>query len=124
MKIRTIAAIAGIVLAGSVTACGSSGSPASQNAAGVLQSDGYTPDSSLTSSLQSQVSTTPGISSLAAGRNSDGIQLVIVCTSPTVANEAETGEQQAIGSSSITLAVNGNVVTATGPTSAWASIGG
>ena len=135
MKRKIVIASGGLVLAGVLAACGSSGgtsgrplppataSASGQSAASVLQSDGYTPDSAMTSSLTSQLGSTPGVSSLAAGESGKGIQLVVVCDSPALASAAATGEKSALGSSAITVAVNGDVVTATGPLSAWAAAG-
>jgi hypothetical protein len=139
MKQKIVVASGGLLLAGVLAACGSSetsGRPLptisipratavkpSPSAVSILQSDGYTPDSSLTSSLQSDPGSTPGVSSFAAGKSGKGIQLIIVCTSPTLASAAATGEKSTLGSSGITLSVNGDVVTDTGALSAWAKAG-
>jgi hypothetical protein len=132
MKRKITATAVGIVLIGGLAACGSSGSGTTPQATAVsplpsavsiLQSDGYTPDSSLTSSLQSALGSTPGAPSFASGKSGKGIQLVIVCTSPALASAAETGEKSVLGSSGITLSATGDVVTATGPLSAWSAAG-
>jgi hypothetical protein len=139
MKQKIVAASGGLLLAGVLAACGSSGTSGRPlptisipqatavkplpSAASILQSDGYRPDSSLTSSLQSDPGSTPGVASFTAGESGKGIQLIIVCTSPALASAAATGEKSALGSSGITLSVNGDVVTATGALSAWAKAG-
>ena len=141
MKRKMAATAVGVVLTGTLAACGSlgiSGRPLPTSstprataavkplpsAVSILQSDGYTPDSSLTSSLQSDPGSTPGVSSFAAGKSGKGIQVVIVCASPALASAAATGEKSALGSSGITLSVKSDVVTATGALSAWAAKAG
>lgn len=105
------------MLIGGLAACGSSGSGTTPQATAVsplpsavsiLQSDGYTADSSLTSSLQSDLGSTPGVPSFAAGKSGKGIQLVIVGTSPALASAAETGEKSVLGSCGITLSATGD----------------
>jgi hypothetical protein len=116
---------AAAVLAGTIgglTAC-SSGPATPQNAAQVLQSDGYTPSSAYTQALQSGLSGGGGneiTSSIAGTNNSGDIQGVVVFDNSA---DATAGAQGAGSSPGITVNTNGDVVTLTGSVSAWAALG-
>lgn len=119
----SIAVVGGTI--GGLTAC-SSGPATPQNATQVLQSDGYTPSSTWTDALQSGIGSTGGdITSSEAGTNSAGdIQAVVVWNSASEASAGVTALNTQFGSDGITTVSNGDVLTATGPLSAWASAGG
>jgi hypothetical protein len=114
------AVIAGVF--GGLTAC-SGGSSAPPSAASVMSADGYTADSALTSTVQSELGSqgsTDGLSSLAVGSQGSNIQLVMVFDTAAEAS----GGATAIGSSpGINVSTNGDVLTATGTLTAFSNLG-
>jgi hypothetical protein len=122
---RLIALIAVIfVLGGVIGLAACSGSSGPQNATQVLQSDGYTPSATYTSALQGGLNSGGGtteITSSQAGTNSSGdIQGVVVFDNSADAQAGATGAGSSPG---ISVVTNGDVVTLTGPSAAWAALG-
>jgi len=127
---RVTATVGGVLLAAGVgaglAAC-SSGPSSPPNATQILQSDGYTPSAAYTGALQSGIGNSDGtVTSSQAGTEGDNIQGVVVFDNST---DAAAGVSALNGSGStgfytgLTVAQNGDVVTVTGPVSAWASAG-
>ena len=120
-----VAVLGGII---GLSACSGSSSAPPQNATQILKSDGYTPSSAYTSALQGGLDGSGGtVTSSQVGTNSSSsVQAVIVFDS---AADAQAGEQGVTGSgeigfySGITPALHGDVLTMTGPLSAWAAAG-
>lgn len=128
-KLLAILGILGVVVgvvAGLSACSGSSGSSAPPSATTVLSSNGYTYDSAITSTVQGEVGSPAGFSSLAVGEKGSDVQLVMVFTSPTQASAGAQAEQTQLGDGSegIQVVSNGDVVTATGTLSAFAAQGG
>lgn len=114
-----IAAIAvGVALAGIITACGGGGSSAPPNAQSVLKADGYTFSQTLTTAAQA-ASMPAGATSTAIGTNGGNIQAVIVFSSSALASAGASGSAGA----GLTTAQNGDVVTVTGSSAAFAAQG-
>jgi hypothetical protein len=116
--------IAAIGLGAGLAAC-SSGPSTPANATQILQSDGYTVSAAYTTALQGGLASANApageITSSVAGTNSAGdIQGVVVFDN---AADAQSGASGAGSSPGITVATNGDVVTLTGPVSAWAALG-
>jgi hypothetical protein len=112
-----VAVLGGII---GLSAC--SGSSGPQNATQVLQSDGYTPSAAYTSALQGGLGNTDGmVTSSQAGTNGGNVQAVIVFANATdeQAGAAAVSSQFA----GLQIASHGDVLTATGPLTTWASLG-
>jgi hypothetical protein len=115
-----IAVLVGVL--GGLAAC--SGSSGPQNATQILQSDGYTPSSSFTSSLQGGLTGDSAVTSSQAGTNNSGdVQAVVVFDNASDEGTGAAGVQSLVSGSGITSASNGDVLTLTGPLSAWAAAG-
>lgn len=128
-RITGVVAVAALAagLAGGIGACGG-GSSGPPSATSVLQSDGYTPNSSLTGDLQSGLGSdaASNVSSLQAGTQGSpptSVQLVIVFTDSGSASTATSALNSQFGGDGITTSQNGDVVTATGSTSAFDAAG-
>ena len=122
--IAIVLAIGGLL--GGLAAC--SGSSGPQNATQILQSDGYTPNAAFTNALSSGLNGGSGeVTSSQAGTNSAGdIQAVVVFDNPADAQAGEQGVAQAGDTgfyTGITPVLHGDVLTLTGPSTAWASLG-
>lgn len=106
-----------------LTACSGGSSPSGPpSATSVLQSDGYTYDSALTGTVQSEIGaqgSSVGLSSLAVGSQGSNLQLVMVFGTPAEATEGAAG----VGNSApgITVTTNGDVLTATGSGTSFAN---
>ena len=125
---RLIALLAVVLSLGAViglSACSGSSQPATPpSATSVLQGDGYTYDSAISSEVQTGLGTEPGLSSLAVGEQGSNVQLVMVLTSPSEASAAASGVQSQYAGQGITVASNGDVLTATGSLSSFAALDG
>jgi hypothetical protein len=122
MMKKTLATIA---IAGfGIAACGSSSSSTTPpSAKTVLQQDGYTYDPALTNAAQSGASMPAGTASVAAGAKGDSIQIVIVFSDSALADVGYAGAKRDLSGKGLAVAHNGDVVTATGPSSAFSSLG-
>jgi hypothetical protein len=119
------AVLAGTV--GGLTAC-SSGPSTPPNATQILQSDGYTPSAAYTQSLQGGLDGGAGTvtSSEAGTDNAGNIQAVVVFDNAADAQAGNAGLSNAGDTgfyTGITAKVSGDVLTVTGPVSAWESLG-
>ena len=118
--IAIVAILGGIV---GLSAC-SGGSSTPQNATQILQSDGYTPSSAFTSSLQGGLTGDTSVTSSQAGTNSAGdVQAVVVFDNASDEATGAAGVSSLASGNGITSASNGDVLTLTGPLSAWAAAG-
>jgi hypothetical protein len=109
------------VTALTLTACGGGGASSPPSAASILVSNGYTPDPTLQAAAQ-VLGSNSGVTSSAVGENANSSeQFVWVFSSSAL---AAAGVSTLGGSGGgITVAQNGDVVTATGSESAWAAQG-
>ena len=124
---RLIALLAIVLSLGAViglSACsGGSSSSTPQNATQILQSDGYTPSSAYTSALQGGLGSTSGeVTSSQVGTNGGNVQAVIVFDNSTDEQAGAAGIQGQF--SGLNSSSNGDVLTVTGPLTAWANAGG
>ncbi len=105
-----------------LAACSSGGGQA--NAQQVLASNGYTYDAALTQQVEQGDGAIPAGDSLAAGEMGSNVEIVIVATSPALASTAEAGVNSEVnGAPGITVTQSGDVVTASGPLTAWGDVG-
>jgi hypothetical protein len=110
-------------IAGLSACSGGSSSSTPQNATQILQSDGYTPSSAYTSALQGGLGSTSGeVTSSQVGTNGGNVQAVIVFDNATDEQAGATGIQGQF--TGLNSASSGDVLTVTGPLTAWASAGG
>lgn len=119
----SVAVLGGTI--GGLSACsGSSQSATPQNATQIIQSDGYTPSSTFTQSLQSGLDSDSTVTSSQAGTNGAGdVQAVVVFDNAGDEATGASGVQSLVAGSGITSQSNGDVLTLTGPESAWAALG-
>jgi hypothetical protein len=113
------------VTALTLTACGGGAAAGPPNATSVIQSDGYTPlggSAAEGSAMLASMGEAPAdVSSLAIGTNGSDEQVVFVFFSSAKASAFTQGQTGTSGG--ITVAQNGDVVTATGSEAAFDSAG-
>lgn len=118
-------AVSAAAVIAAVTACGGGGASVPPNATSVLQSDGYTllgGSAAEGSAMLASMGEAPSdVSSLAVGTNGTDEQVVFVFFSPAKASAFTQGQTGTSGG--ITVAQNGDVVTATGSEAAFNSAG-
>jgi hypothetical protein len=117
------AAVATLGIGIALTGCssGPSGPPSAQS---VLKADGYTYSQGFTSAIQSAASSQgflTNVTSMAFGETSDNAQLVLVYGTPAEATAAVADGDVGNAGPGVNVVTNGDVVTGTGPISAWTS---